>query len=45
MAMHEREPATTQAQIHRLSDFIWGVADDVLRDIYNRGINRSICSL
>ena len=26
-----------QAQHHRLVSFIWGIADDVLRDVYQRG--------
>ncbi|MFN8489971.1 MAG: N-6 DNA methylase [Caldilineaceae bacterium] len=26
-----------QAQLHWIRDFIWGIADDVLRDVYGRG--------
>ena len=26
-----------QRQLNWIADFIWGIADDVLRDIYSRG--------
>jgi type I restriction-modification system DNA methylase subunit len=30
------------AQHNRIADFIWGIADDVLRDIYVRGKYRDV---
>ncbi len=32
-------------QLGRISNFIWGVADDVLRDIYVRGKYRDVILL
>jgi type I restriction enzyme M protein len=31
-----------QAQIHWIADYIWGIADDVLRDLYVRGKYRDV---
>jgi len=33
---------TSEAQIHRIAGFIWGIADDVLRDLYVRGKYRDV---
>jgi len=37
-----REAATSPAQLHRIAGFIWGIADDVLRDLYVRGKYRDV---
>jgi type I restriction enzyme M protein len=31
------KPNTDQAQLKWISDFIWNIADDRLRDVYVRG--------
>ena len=31
-----------QAQIHWIADYIWGIADDVLRDLYVRGTKAAL---
>jgi type I restriction enzyme M protein len=36
------EPTTSTAQLHRIAGFIWGIADDVLRDLYVRGKYRDV---
>jgi type I restriction enzyme M protein len=33
---------TSEAQIRRIAGFIWGIADDVLRDLYVRGKYRDV---
>jgi type I restriction enzyme M protein len=34
--------ATTPQQLNRIASFIWGIADDVLRDLYVRGKYRDV---
>jgi hypothetical protein len=34
--------ATTPQQLARIAGFIWGIADDVLRDLYVRGKYRDV---
>jgi type I restriction enzyme M protein len=34
--------ATTPQQVNRIASFIWGIADDVLRDLYVRGKYRDV---
>jgi type I restriction enzyme M protein len=34
--------ATTSQQLNRIAGFIWGIADDVLRDLYVRGKYRDV---
>jgi type I restriction enzyme M protein len=31
-----------QGQLHCIANFIWGIADDVLRDVYVRGKYRDV---
>lgn len=31
-----------QSQLNWIADFIWGIADDVLRDLYVRGKYRDV---
>ena len=40
--MPTTETATTPQQLARIASFIWGVADDVLRDLYVRGKYRDV---
>jgi len=35
-------PAATPQQLARIAGFIWGIADDVLRDLYVRGKYRDV---
>jgi hypothetical protein len=30
-------PPADRGQVHWLANFVWGIADDVLRDLYVRG--------
>jgi len=34
---HERSRAVDQATHNKIVSFIWGIADDVLRDLFRRG--------
>ena len=34
--------ATSEQEIQRISNFIWGIADDVLRDVFVRGKYRDV---
>jgi type I restriction enzyme M protein len=36
------DTSTTPAQLGRIASFIWGIADDVLRDLYVRGKYRDV---
>lgn len=36
------EPSTTPALLAKIASFIWGIADDVLRDLYVRGKYRDV---
>jgi type I restriction enzyme M protein len=38
----ETQVATTDHQLARIASFIWGIADDVLRDLYVRGKYRDV---
>jgi type I restriction enzyme M protein len=38
----EKAAATTPQQLARIAGFIWGIADDVLRDLYVRGKYRDV---
>src|SRR5919106_3324599 len=40
--MTTAETATTPQQLARIAGFIWGIADDVLRDLYVRGKYRDV---
>ena len=42
MVVAASDTKTDQAQIHRIASFIWGIADDVLRDLYVRGKYRDV---
>jgi hypothetical protein len=45
MALQDASPAgeaTTPQQLARIAGFIWGIADDVLRDLYVRGKYRDV---
>jgi type I restriction enzyme M protein len=41
-AVTATENATTPQQLARIAGFIWGIADDVLRDLYVRGKYRDV---
>jgi type I restriction enzyme M protein len=38
----EQPSGTTPQQLNRIASFIWGIADDVLRDLYVRGKYRDV---
>src|SRR2546423_15011606 len=42
MTTTERATETTPQQLSRIAGFIWGIADDVLRDLYVRGKYRDV---